>query len=668
MVRRGSFTRLAAFGLLAALSLATHSAHAIVRGKPVHCLALYGEPKYGPDFKNFDYVNPDAPKGGRFVKTNEAYLTYDTFNPYTIKGAAVHGLELLLYDTLMVPSQDEPATVYALIAQSAEVAADNSWVQFTLNPAAKFNDGSKITADDVVFSYETLMTKAWPRYRSMYDDVQKAEAVSAEVVRFTFKTKDNLKLPFFLAKYLPVLSKAYWKDRDFMQTTLDVPVTNGPYKIAEFEAGRFIVYRRRDDYWAKDLPVNRGQYNFDEVRFEYFRDDDVQFEAFKTSLYDFKREYRARRWSTAYDFPAALDGRVIKKEVKTIMPISTQQIVFNLRRPLFQDRRVRQAMNYIFDFESLNANLFYGKYERLRSYWQGSPLEAKGLPNADELKLLEPFRDKIPTEVFTQEFTQPTTPGKGDIRENLLKARELLTQAGWELRDNVLTNAKTGQPFSFEILNHQQGLDAIFLPYIENLKRLGIQVSFRTVDTSQYINRANAYDFDVIYSVVHTDLTPGNELFAAWGSAAADVEGGDNVSGVKDPVVDALIGKITAATTYEDLTTATHALDRVLTWNFYQSLTYSNGKDWYAYWSKMKMPDVIPPLGWGNMGEFSDGVGESVIALWWADPVAGTPGAVPSGAAQDKPNSNGTWTILLLVIAAVGVVVFIVVRRRRAPL
>lgn len=655
---------------------AAPQAQALVRGKPAHALALYGEPKYSADFKHFDYVNPDAPKGGTFTKTNEAFLTFDTFNPYTVKGASVHGLELLLYDTLMVNSQDEPASVYGLIAETAQIAPDNSWIEFVLRPQAKFTDGKTVTADDVVFSFNVLVEKAVPRYRAMYADVAKVEALKPNVARFTFKTTDNRKLPFLIAQYLPVLSKDYWKDRDFTATTLDVPVTNGPYAVESFDVGKYILYKRRDDYWAKDLAVNRGMYNFDHIRFEYFRDDDVQFEAFKTGVYDFRREVSAGKWALQYNFPAAEDGRVKKMDMKDIQPLSSQPVYLNLRRPLFQDRRVREALSLAFDFESLNISLFHKLYIRSRSYWQGSPLEAKGLPGADELKLLEPFRDKLPPEVFTQEFNHPVTPGNGDLRENLLKARDLLTQAGWVLKDGVLVNAKTSQPFKFEFMNRQQGAERIYVPYIQNLKRLGIEVNLRTIDTAQFINRINDFDYDATTMVLfpQNDLTPGIEQADTWGSRAAEIPGSSNYSGVKDPVVDALIEKIAAAETYEEVTTATRALDRVLTWNFYQLQTFTAPGERYAYWTKLKMPAVIPALGLGGMGEFSAGGGESALALWWtesdaqAQTTAATPGATPAQA-PDIPQSDGSsgppWGLLALVIAGVGVVLFIVVRRRR---
>ena len=637
------------------LGLATPS-QAITRGKPVRALALYGEPKYGADFKNFDYVNPDAPKGGTFTKSNEAFLTFDTFNPYALKGAQAYGTDILLDDTLMASSLDEPASVYSGIADTIEIAADGSWVQFVLRPEARFSDGSTITAGDVAFSFETLIAKARPVYRFVYADVTKAEVIDARTVKFLLKSTENAKLPMLLAA-LPVLSQAYWKDRDFTATTLDVPVSSGPYTIGSFEVGRYIQYKRVENYWAKDLPHARGMYNFEHVRYEYFRDEDVRFEALKTGAYDFTREMVARRWATGYDFPAAHDGRVKKLEVSSIQPRDVTTLVMNLRRPLFQDRRVRQAINYAFDFESVNKTVMYGAYQRLRSYWQGSPLEAKGLPSADEVKLLEPFRATLPPELFTSEFSQPTTSGTGDNRDNLIKARTLLKDAGWKIKGDQLLNGKTGEPFVFEITIVQPNLEQVLAPWIQDLKRLGIAATLRVVDTSQYSNRINYYDYDATYIGMNTNLTPGNELLDDLGSESADRPGGGNLSGVKDPAVDAMIAHIIAAKTYDEVITATRALDRVLTFNHYRVLRYSPAADRIAYWSKLQMPAVLPAVGLGRMGE-------AAIALWWAAPASA---AETQAAAQDQPApSSNRWLIIVLIIsgAVAAIAAFSFMRRK----
>jgi len=630
-------------------------AEAIVRGKPVPAMALYGEPKYAPDFTHFDYANPDAPKGGTYTGTNEAFLTFDTFNAFTIKGAQAYGSLFLLHDTLMAASFDEPSSVYAGLAATIEVAEDMSWVEFVLRPEARFSDGSPITAADVAYSFEIFTTKASPAYRIAFSEVEKAEALGPHTVRFTLKNRQNHKIPMLLAGSLPIFSQAYWKERDFAETSLDIPVVSGPYNVEAFEVGRYVTYKRLENYWAKDLPVTRGMYNFERVRYEYFRDDDVQFEAFKTGVYDFSREVVSRRWATGFDFPAFHDGRVKKLEVPSIEPMTVSFVAMNLRKPLFQDRRVRQAVNYAFDFESVNKTVMYDTYTRLRSYWQGSPLEAKGLPSEAELKLLEPFRAQLPPELFTSEFTQPTTAGNGDNRANLVKARDLLKEAGWEVVGDRLVNTKTGAPFTFEITLVQASLEQVLAPWIQDLKRLGIEATLRVVDTSQYANRVNDYDYDAIYIGMGTSLTPGDELKGALSSEAAGNPGSANYGGVKDPAVDALLEHISAATTTEEVSAATRALDRVLTFNYYHNLRWSMAGERYAYWTKLAMPAVMPALGLGTYGE-------RAILLWWAAPAAAADTSAP--AAPEPDASNTSWMFIAALAAAL-LAGFVFMRRRR---
>ena len=642
-----------AAALLAAGCFAS-DAEAIVRGKPVPAMALYGEPKYAPDFTHFDYANPDAPKGGTYTGTNEAFLTFDTFNAFTVKGAQAYGSLFLLHDTLMVASFDEPNSVYAGLAATIEVAEDMSWVQFVLRPEARFSDGSPITAADVAYSFDIIMTKASPAYRVAFSEVEKAEALDPRTVRFTLNNRQNHKIPMLLAGSLPIFSQAYWKQRDFAETTLDIPVVSGPYNVEAFEVGRYVTYKRLESYWAKDLTVTRGMYNFERVRYEYFRDDDVQFEAFKTGVYDFTREVVARRWVTGFDFPAFHDGRVKKLEVPSIEPMTVTFLAMNLRKPIFQDRRVRQAINYAFDFESVSKTVMYDSYTRLRSYWQGSPLEAKGLPSEAELKLLEPFRAQLPPALFTNEFTQPTTAGDGDNRANLVKARDLLKEAGWDVRDGKLVNVKTGAPFAFEITIVQPNLEQVLTPWLQDLKRLGIEATLRVVDTSQYANRVNDYDYDAIYIGMGTSLTPGDELKAALSSEAADNPGSANYGGVKHPAVDTLLNHISAAATYEDVQTATRALDRVLTFNYFHTLRYGMPAERYAYSSKLAMPKLMPALGLGTYGE-------RAILLWWAAPAAAD---APAPATSEPDASNKSW-MFIAALAALLVGGFIVARRRR---
>jgi microcin C transport system substrate-binding protein len=593
-------------------SMAATPALAVVKGKPVHALSLYDAPKYGPDFKHFGFVNPDAPKGGTLVTTNGAASTFDTFNGFTLKGAPVF-YNGLMHDTLMSSGQDEPFTMYCLVCETVQVAPDNTWVEFTLRAGAQFSDGSAITADDIVFSFNTLTEKGTPVYRLYYADVATVESKSAKTVRFTFKSGTNRELPLILGQ-LPVLSKGYWGKRDFTATTLDVPVSSGAYTIDSYEVGRFVLYKRVPKYWGANLPVTRGMNNFDRIRVEYFRDNTVRFEAFKTGAFDFFPEFTARQWATGYDFPAVKDGRVKKIEVVDGTPMSHQSITVNLRRPVFQDRRVREALGLAFDFEALNRAIFYGQYARLRSFWQRSDLEAKGLPSPAELALLEPLRDKIPPEVFTQEFTQSTTDGTGDNRAQLLKARDLLKAAGWETKSGKLVHTATGAPFTFEILEVQQGMDRVLNPWIKNLERLGITAKIRSIDSTQFINRMNDFDFDAITLPGAMSLSPGNEQLEYWSSGSADRQGSQNYSGVKDPAVDALVDKVINAPDRDALIAATRALDRVLTWNYYRILTYSSLSDRYAYWDKLKQPEKIPLQGLGNGG--------GIVSWWWMDPAA----------------------------------------------
>ena len=604
----------AALTVLLALGAANPAA-ALTRGKPVHAVAMYGEPKYGPS-QPFDFLNLNAPKTGTLVMANSVAQTFDSFNPFILKGSPQPQAAVLMHDTLMAEGRDEPFTMYCLLCETVEIAPDNTWVEFKLRTNAHFSDGSPITAEDIVWGFNTLMEKGSPTYKLYYGDVTKAEAKGKNAVRFTFKAGDNRELPLILGQ-VPVISKAYWSKRDFAATTLDKPVVSGPYLIDTFEVGRNIVLKRDPKYWGKDLVVNRGMYNFETVRVEYFRDDTVSFEAFKTGAYDFTWVASARKWVNEFNFPAVKDGRVQKYLVTDGQPMTPQAFIFNLRKPMFQDKRVREALNLAYDFESLNKTLFLGQYQRLRSYFQKSDLEAIGLPSADERALLDPLRDKLPPEVFTKEFTQPTTEGQGNVRDNLLKARDLLAAAGWVVKDGQLVNGKTGQPFVFEMIETQQGLDTMIMPWLQNLERLGIKGTLRQIDSTQYMNRANEFDYDVISISYPLGLNPGNEQRDYWGTGAADRKGSRNFSGIKDPAVDVLIEKIIAAPDRPALIAATRALDRVLTWNHYRALLYSGPSDRFAHWKKLHHPERVPMRGYGQW--------EGVMTMWWADPATDQP-------------------------------------------
>ena len=566
-------------------------------------MSLYGEFKYKPDFTHFDYADPNAPKGGTMKLSTIG--TFDTLNPFVIKGVPAAGVGQV-FDTLMTRSEDEPATDYPLIAESADLAADRMSVLFTLRKEARFQDGSPITPDDVVWSFGILRDKGQPLYRFYYGDVTKVEKEGDRGVRFTFKSADNRELPAILSE-MPVLSKAYWSTRDFEKTTLEPPLGSGPYKIDAVEPGRSITYRRVDDYWGKDLPVNKGRFNIDVIRYDYYRDSTVALEAFKAGQYDVRRENSSKAWATGYDGPALRDGLIKKEVIPNQNPSAMQGFAYNLRRPLFQDPLVRQALAYAFDFEWSNKNLFYDAYTRTRSYFDNSELAATGAPQGDELKLLEPFRGQIPDDVFIKEYNPPKYDGSGEMRDGLKQAIALLKQAGWSFKGEQLVNDKTGQPLSFEILNDDPQIERVALPFIQNLKRLGVTATIRTVDVSQYEQRMNNFDYDMTIVVIPQSLSPGNEQREFFGSAAADQPGSQNQIGIKSPVIDALIEQVIQAPTRADLVTRVHALDRVLQYGYYLIPQYHLGAYWVAYWDKFHHPQTSPKYGLG------------IPDTWWVD-------------------------------------------------
>jgi microcin C transport system substrate-binding protein len=571
-------------------------------GAPVHGIALHGQLKYGSDFQHFDYVNPNAPKGGeaRFA----AIGSFDTFNPFNIKGEAATGIGRL-FETLLTGSADEPFSEYGLIAESVEVPEDRGSVTFNLRPQAKFHDGTPITADDVLFSFETLKARGSPLYRFYYANIVKAEKLGERQVKFTFSPGENRELPLIVGQ-MPVLSQKYWRDRDFTATTLEVPVGSGPYRVERFEPGRFIVYQRDENYWGKDLPVNRGLNNIDRLRYDYYRDVTVALEAFKAGAYDLRLENSAKQWATGYDFPALAKGLVKKETFVNQMPSGMQGFAFNLRRPLFQDARVRQALGYAFDFEWSNRNLFYNQYIRTRSYFDNSELAARGLPSPEELAVLEPLRKELPPEAFTTAYEPPTASDDAQLRANFQKALQLLQEAGWVFRDRKLVNAKTGEPFRFELLIAEPTWERIALPFARNLERLGIEMSVRSVDSAQYENRLRDFDFDVVVNVWGQSLSPGNEQREFWSSAAADQPGSRNLVGLKNPAVDRLVDQVIAAPDRASLVTRVRALDRALQWNYlvipHWHIPYAR----LAFWDKFGYPAVTPLQG-------------VQLEAWWID-------------------------------------------------
>jgi microcin C transport system substrate-binding protein len=573
-----------------------------------HALSLVGEPAYGPDFKHFDWVNPDAPKGGTVRQW--AMGSFDNLNPFSVQGSTAAGVGLI-YDTLMTSSPDEPSTEYGLVAEWVSFPDDFSSATFGLRPEARFHDGEPIKPDDVIFSLEALK-KAHPHYNAYYRNVVRAEKTGDHEVTFTFDQKGNRELPQIVGQ-LPVLPKHFWEatgangqPRDLSRSTLEIPLGSGPYKIKSFDPGRSIVYERVKDWWAKDLPVSKGQWNFDEFVFTYFRDRVPAFEAFKVGQIDYWQETSAKAWATSYDFEAVRRGLVKKEEIPIHRVTPMQAFVMNLRRPQFQDIRVRKAFNLAFDFEWMNKNLFFDQYKRTESFFGNSELQATGLPTGRELEILNEIKDEVPPEVFTTEWKNPVNATPQDQRNNLRKAAQLLAEAGWKPQNGVLTNAK-GEQLAVEILIVQPDFERVVLPFKTNLERLGVRVSVRIVDTSQYQRRTDTFDYDIIVDSFPQSNSPGNEQRNFWGSAAADTHGSMNSIGIKNPAIDKLIDKIIFAANREELVAATRALDRVLLWNYYVIPQWHSPFDRIAVWDMFGRPDKLPEQS------------PSFMRVWWLD-------------------------------------------------
>jgi microcin C transport system substrate-binding protein len=575
-----------------------------------HALAMHGEPKYGPDFKHFDYVNPDAPKGGE-VRLH-AVGTFDSLNGFILKGVAAVSLGNI-YDSLLTGSEDEAFTEYGLLAEKIEVPEDRSWAAFTLRPEARWHDGRPVTVEDVIFTIGLLKEKGHPFYRAYYASVASAEAAGERRVKFTFTGGENRELPLIIGQ-MPVLPKHYWEKRDFTRTTLDLPLGSGPYRIGSVNAGRSITYERVEDYWARDLAVNRGKHNFDRMRYDYFRDATVALEGFKGGEYDFREENVSKQWAAAYDIPAVKSGLVRKEEIRHERPTGMQAFVFNTRRPLFEDPAVREALAFAFDFEWTNKNLFYGQYTRTESYFSNSELASRGLPGPEELEILEPLRGKIPDEVFSREYHPPTSDGSGRIRQNLRRAMELLKRAGWVMKERRLVGGESGEPFSFEILLNSPTWERIALPFRKNLERLGIDVKVRTVDAAQYQKRTETFDFDMIVDVFGQSLSPGNEQRDFWSSRAAGEQGSRNTIGVRSPAVDGLIDMVIAAPDRRQLLARTSSLDRVLLWGHYVIPHWHIRAFRVAYWDLFGRPAVVPRYALGFSSWWVDGAKVEALA------------------------------------------------------
>ncbi|MBH2035539.1 MAG: ABC transporter substrate-binding protein [Pseudomonadales bacterium] len=589
-------TLLASAGSALLLSLSSLS---LAAGQ--HALTLYGEPaKYPVNFKHFDFVNPDAPKGGELRQSG--FGGFDSLNPFINKGVAADDIGLI-YDTLTRHSLDEPFTEYGLLAEKIEVAPDHSWVRFYLRPQARFHDGQAVTADDVVFTFDALMKDGAPQYKAYYADVAKATAEDAKRVRFDFKRSNNRELPLILGQ-LPVLPKHWWNNREFNKGNLEIPLGSGPYKVADVAAGRSIRYERVKDYWGNDLAVNRGFYNFDSILIDYYRDTTVALEALKAGQFDYWLEVSAKNWASAYDVPAVKDGRLHKEEIANHNPTGMQGFVFNLRRPLFQDARVREALGLLFDFEWTNKQLFNGAYTRTHSYFENSELAASGLPGSDELKILEPLRAKLDPKVFNSAFEVPRSDASGIIREQQRRAYQLLQEAGWKIVDDKMVDAD-GKPVSLEFLLAQTDFERVLLPYKRNLADLGIELVIRRVDVSQYINRLRSRDFDMIVGGFGQSSSPGNEQREYWHSASADNPGSRNFIGLKDPAVDSLVEGLINADSRQSLVAHTRALDRVLLAGHYVIPNW-HIKTWrVAYWDRLQHPEATPLYDVGLM-------------TWWA--------------------------------------------------
>ncbi len=599
-------------------------------GEPAHGLSAFGQLKYPAGFAHFDYVNPDAPRGGRFSEVGGQ--TYDSFNPFILRGDAAAGLNSLVFESLMVAAADEPDSVYGLIARSADLAPDRLSVVFELRPEARFSDGSAITAEDVAFSFKTLRTKGHPNYRTLLRDVVGVDVLGPLTVKYRFTGTQLRDLPLVVAS-LPVLSKAYYTKVDFTQTTLVPPLGSGPYKIADFKQGRYVSYRRRSDYWGAKLNVSRGRFNFDEVRYEYFRDRTASLESFKAGDYDFREEFTSRDWATAYNIPHVKDKRIVLRTLPDENPSGAQGFFINTRRDKFKNSKVRRALDLVFDFEWTNSHLFYGLYTRTASYFENSELKATGPPSAAERAILAPFRDKLPPELFAREpYSPPVTDGSGTDRTHLREAVKLLAEAGWTIRSEAMADPSCGficqtlrtvglgQAPTQQVLRNREGerLEIEFLateptgvrlvaPYVRNLKRIGIDARVRRVDAAQYVERIKRFDFDISTRRFIMRLTPGAELNNYFGSRAAKLDGSVNLAGISDPVIDALIVKVLEAKTRSNLIAATRALDRVLRAGHYWVPHWYKAAHHIAFWNRYSWPEVKPKYDRG------------VLDTWWYD-------------------------------------------------
>ncbi|SFB85541.1 microcin C transport system substrate-binding protein [Marinospirillum celere] len=582
---KGVLTPLLFFGLIGWTSAA-------LAEECVPALALHGEPKYPADFEHLDYVNPNAPKGGRMRQATLG--TFDSLNPFIIQGTPATGLGNL-YDSLTYNTSDEPFTEYGLLAKCMRLDAEGKWIEFQLREEARFNDGQPVTAEDVAFTFERLRTQGRPFYRAYYADITEIEVLDSQRIRFQLGNVNNRELPLIIGQ-VPILPKHYWEDRDFRQATLEKPVGSGPYEIAEVDPGRRIVYQRVEDYWGADLPVNRGRHNIDRLVVDYYRDATVALEAFKAGRLDFRLENIARNWAEGYSGPALSRGDIVLESIPHENSSGMQGFFFNTRKDVFKNPKVRLALTQLFDFEWTNQQLFHNAYTRTLSYYSNSELAAEGLPEGKELELLETFRDQLPESVFTTQYTLPETDGSGNIRAQMRKALSLLNEAGWTMEGRRLVNSE-GQQLRFEILLHDSSFERVVLPWRQNLERVGIRMDVRVVDVTQYLNRLREFDFDMTVSTLGQSLSPGNEQREYFHSEFAQASDGRNLSGIEDPVVDALVEKLISAKDRDTLIQTTRALDRVLLHGHYVIPHWHLNEYRVARHKSIQIPEVRPPYG-----------------------------------------------------------------------
>ena len=566
-----------------------------------HAIAMHGEPKYGLEFNHVEYVNPYAPKGGKVIFSTTG--SYNSFNPFILKGTAAAGIENL-YETLTTSSKDEAFTEYGLIAKTIEWPDDRSWVAFTIRDEAIWHDGKKITPEDVIWTFNTLVEKGHPFYKYYYGDILEVIKINDNKVKFKFKGTTNLELPLIVGQ-LPVLPKHYWEGKNFEETSMEIPIGSGPYKIKNFDPGRSITYELNLNYWAKDIPIKKGTENFGTILYEYYKDRSIEREAFKSGDIDFFNENTSKDWATSYDIPATKNGLIKKQLIENENPQGMQSFVFNTRKKIFKDKRVRKALSYAFDFEWTNQNLFYNAYKRTNSFFENSELASSGLPSTKELEYLNPYMDVLPKDLFTKEYSTPKTDGSGFMRNDLQKATSLLNNSGWEHINGELKN-NSGEKFEFEILLVSPAFERIVLPFKNNLKKLGININVRTIDSAQYQNRLDSFDFDMIVSTFSQSLSPGNEQRNFWSTNAAETNGSKNLIGIRDPVVDLLIEKIISSKNRDDLINATRALDRVLLWGHYVIPQWHISAYRNLHWDIFNYPSIRPKYSLGSN-------------TWWID-------------------------------------------------